>query len=153
MLRQILYFNKAGYFPAFSAYVHCLSSVIFSEILMFLRSNKKNRVEVSIYDTVGVDKEGNEIILLDVLGTHGEIVGELVENKLELNRLLTMISTLPERERTVLEMRFGLTPAGTKTQREIARELNISRSYVSRIEKRAIKHLIELLAGENHDKK
>lgn len=120
---------------------------------MFLRSNKKNRVEVSIYDTVGVDKEGNEIILLDVLGTHGEIVGELVENKLELNRLLTMISTLPERERTVLEMRFGLTPAGTKTQREIARELNISRSYVSRIEKRAIKHLIELLAGENHDKK
>lgn len=124
-----------------------------NEILMFLRSNKKNRSEVSLYETVGVDKEGNEIILLDILGTHNEIVAELVENKLELQRLMEMITSLPDRERKVLEMRFGLTPAGIRTQREIARELQISRSYVSRIEKRAIKRLVEMLAGENPVKK
>lgn len=112
-----------------------------NEILMHLRYMKKIRSEVSLYDPIGVDKEGNEISLIDVLGTHPEVVPEAVENLLEQKRVLDKLTRLNQREKKVLELRFGLGDGGRRTQREIARKLGISRSYVSRIEKRALSKL------------
>lgn len=112
-----------------------------NEILMHLRFIKKVRAEVSLYDPIGVDKEGNEITLIDILGTHPEVVSEMVENKFEHKRLREKVHHLTRREKKVLEMRFGLEDGARKTQREIAKNLGISRSYVSRIEKRALTKL------------
>lgn len=113
-----------------------------NEILMHLRAMKKTRGEVSLYDPIGVDKEGNEITLIDILGTDPDTVSELVENAFEQARLLTKVKKLSKRERYVLELRYGLFSGCRQTQREIARNLGISRSYVSRIEKRAIMKLM-----------
>jgi RNA polymerase sporulation-specific sigma factor len=113
-----------------------------NEILMTIRSDKKNRNEVSLQDPIGTDKEGNEISLLDVLGTDTDSVLDEIELKLQIRKLYSkMQSTLKYRERIVLEMRYGLTNGKNKTQREIAQILGISRSYVSRIEKKAIMKL------------
>uniref|UniRef100_UPI000AD3558C sigma-70 family RNA polymerase sigma factor n=1 Tax=Desulfolucanica intricata TaxID=1285191 RepID=UPI000AD3558C len=111
------------------------------EILMHLRFMKKVRAEVSLYDPIGVDKEGNEITLIDILGTHPEVVAEIVENSFEHKRLRDKVKLLSRREKKVLELRFGLTGENRKTQWEIAKSLGISRSYVSRIEKRALSKL------------
>ncbi len=119
-----------------------------NEILMHLRSIKKNRIEVSLYDSIGVDKEGNEIALVDVLGTDAEIVTEEVENNFEQRRLLDKVKRLSGREKNVLELRFGLFNGIRKTQKEIAWKLGISRSYVSRIEKRAINKLMKEFKSE-----
>ncbi len=112
-----------------------------NEILMHLRYLKKAKAEVSLYDPIGVDKEGNEITLIDILGTHPEVVSETVENGFEQKRLREKVHQLSRREKKVLELRFGLDDGARKTQREIARSLGISRSYVSRIEKRALNKL------------
>jgi len=114
-----------------------------NEILMHLRATKKNKGEVSLYDPIGVDKEGNEITLIDVLGTHPDIVPDVVQTNVEFQQTLAKIKHLNKRERKVLEMRFGLINGFRKTQREIAKMLGISRSYVSRIEKRALEKLIK----------
>ncbi len=119
-----------------------------NEILMHLRAIKKNRVEISLYDSIGVDKEGNEITLIDVLGTDAEVVAEIVENNFEQRRLLDKVRKLNGREKNVLELRFGLFNGMRKTQKEIARKLGISRSYVSRIEKRALHKLIKDFKAE-----
>jgi len=112
-----------------------------NEILMHLRFMKKVRAEISLYDPIGTDKEGNEVSLIDVLGTHPEVVPETVENLFEQKRILDKLGQLTQREKKVLELRFGLGDGGRRTQREIARRLGISRSYVSRIEKRALSKL------------
>ncbi|MDI6812323.1 MAG: RNA polymerase sporulation sigma factor SigK [Desulfitobacteriaceae bacterium] len=114
-----------------------------NEILMHLRSLKKTRGEVSIYDPIGVDKEGNEITLIDVLDSEEEAISDTVENKFEQKALLEKVKKLNRRERLVLSLRYGLMNGPRRTQREIARTLGISRSYVSRIEKRAIEKLLE----------
>jgi RNA polymerase sporulation-specific sigma factor len=119
-----------------------------NEILMHLRATKKNKVEISLYDSIGVDRDGNEITLLDVLGTEPEIVADMVESTLEQERLLDKVKRLNKREMNVLELRFGLFNGNRKTQKEIARKLGISRSYVSRIEKRAINKLIKEFKAE-----
>ncbi|MFA5881216.1 MAG: RNA polymerase sporulation sigma factor SigK [Eubacteriales bacterium] len=119
-----------------------------NEILMHLRAIKKNRIEVSLYDSIGVDKEGNEITLIDVLGTDAEVVTDLVESAFEQRRLMEKIRHLNSREKNVLELRFGLMNGMRKTQKEIARKLGISRSYVSRIEKRALHKLIKDFKAE-----
>jgi len=120
-----------------------------NEILMHLRVVKKSRAEISLYDPIGMDREGNEITLIDVLGTHPEIVPETVEEHLEQGRLLNRIHRLTEQEKKVLELRFGLGDNIRRTQLEIARLLGISRSYVSRIEKRALNKLIKDLNGSD----
>jgi RNA polymerase sporulation-specific sigma factor len=102
-----------------------------------------------LYDPIGIDKEGNELILLDVLGTEQDIVANLVESKQEQKEILKKIQGLKEREKIVLQMRFGLFNGLRTTQKEIARKLGISRSYVSRIEKKAIKNLIKELEKEH----
>lgn len=109
-----------------------------NEILMHLRSLKKARKDVSLQDPIGTDKEGNEINLLDVLGTDRDEVMNLVELKIERKKIYEHIHILDEREQEVIRWRFGLDNEEERTQREIAKQLGISRSYVSRIEKRAL---------------
>lgn len=116
-----------------------------NEVLMYLRNIKKNRLEVSIYEPIGFDKEGNEISLMDVLYNDNEIL-DTVDAKLQEEKIIEKMGALTRRERMVIEMRYGILSGLKETQREIARKLGISRSYVSRIEKKAINKLINQLA-------
>ena len=109
-----------------------------NEILMYLRSLKKSRKDVSLHDPIGTDKEGNEITLIDILGTRADDVVKQVEMQIERRNIYQHIHILDHREQEVIRARFGLGGEKEKTQREIAKELGISRSYVSRIEKRAL---------------
>lgn len=125
------------------------SKCIENEILMNIRTNKKNKVQVSLQDPIGTDKEGNEISLIDVLGTDIDHILDQVELKVQISKLYEKLeSILTPREREIVQLRYGLTPYGYKTQREIAQNLDISRSYVSRIEKRALKKLRKELKSE-----
>lgn len=113
-----------------------------NEILMLFRNNKKTKGEVFLQDPIGVDKEGNEICLIDILSSEADSVLETVENSLQVKALYKKMSdVLTEREKEILQMRYGLLDGDIKTQREIAGILGISRSYVSRIEKKALKKL------------
>lgn len=115
-----------------------------NEILMCLRSSQKRKGEVSIHEPIGTDGEGNEITLVDVLGTDGAQVHDEVERRLSLTRIRNLVNTrLHGRERTVIEMRYGLVGGRMHAQHEVARLLGISRSYVSRIEKKAMERLRE----------
>ncbi len=108
-----------------------------NEILMLFRNNKKIKGEVYLQDPIGVDKEGNEICLIDVLSSEEDSVVEEVENNLQVKSLYSkMNNALTKREKEILEMRYGLVDGDVKTQREIALILGISRFYVSRIEKK-----------------
>ncbi|ATW23982.1 RNA polymerase sporulation sigma factor SigK [Candidatus Formimonas warabiya] len=123
-----------------------------NEILMHLRSTKNMRSEISLYDPIGIDKEGNEVSLMDVLGTENDSVVDSVESYYEQKQLLEKVGTLENRERYVLQLRYGLCNGFRRTQREIARKLGISRSYVSRIEKKAIQKLMrEMVNSGNHN--
>ena len=113
-----------------------------NEILMYIRSSKKVQNEVSLQDPIGLDKEGNEISLLDVMENDSNSVVDEVELRMQIkNMYKKMKEVLKNREKTVLELRYGLRNGECRTQREIAKILGISRSYVSRIEKKAIKKL------------
>ncbi len=120
-----------------------------NEILMHLRSIKKNKNDLSIYDPIGTDKEGNEITLIDILDTGNEVVSEQVETLLEEEKLRERLNQLSKREKKVIELRYGLNDGINKTQREISKMLGISRSYVSRIEKKALRKLFSDLAAAN----
>jgi RNA polymerase sporulation-specific sigma factor len=109
-----------------------------NEILMHLRALKKTKKDVSLHDPIGQDKEGNEISLIDVLKSDSEDVIDTIQLNMELEKMKEYIDVLDEREKEVIIGRFGLDLQKEKTQREIAKELGISRSYVSRIEKRAL---------------
>jgi RNA polymerase sporulation-specific sigma factor len=109
-----------------------------NEILMHLRSLKKTKKDISLHDPIGQDKEGNEISLLDILKSESEDVVDIIQLNIELEKIKKYIDILDEREKEVIISRFGLDLQKEKTQREIAKELGISRSYVSRIEKRAL---------------
>ncbi len=112
-----------------------------NEILMHLRKTKKLKQEKKIHDPIGSDKEGNKISLIDILGTPADEVSKEVELLLDGEKLYERLEKLTSREEKVLKLRYGLKNNPIKTQREIADELNISRSYVSRIEKKAINKL------------
>lgn len=113
-----------------------------NEILMLIRNTKKIKNEVYLQDPIGVDKEGNEISLMDVLSSEEDSVIEVVENRIQVRKLYDKINIcLTDREKIIIKMRYGLTDGKPKTQREIAALLQISRSYVSRIEKRALKKM------------
>jgi len=119
-----------------------------NEILMYLRSKKKVRTEMSLHEPIGVDKEGNEIYFMDILGTGAEVITDTVAARFEERKLWEVIKILSPQERKVITMRFGLLNGDKCTQKEIARKLGISRSYVSRIEKRAINRLGEHYLAE-----
>ena len=115
-----------------------------NEILMYLRAGKKLKNEVSIQMPLGVDKEGNEISLLDILGSDADMIVDDVSLQMNITMLYTLMRQhLTQRERVVLELRYGLGCAPARTQREIADMLGISRSYVSRIERKAVQKLRE----------
>lgn len=115
-----------------------------NEILMHLRASKKIQNEVSIHEPLGTDGEGNEISLMDILSTENEDVEEKLDLAQRIKKLYILIkSVLGSREQTIVRMRYGLCGTGGKTQREVAEHLGISRSYVSRIEKKALAKLEE----------
>ncbi|GAA4074036.1 RNA polymerase sporulation sigma factor SigK [Amphibacillus indicireducens] len=109
-----------------------------NEILMFLRSTKKSKNDISLQDPIGQDKEGNEISLFDILEADNEDIIEYIQLNLEVAKINKYLSVLDDREKLVLISRYGLDNEKERTQKEIAKELKISRSYVSRIEKRAL---------------
>ena len=113
-----------------------------NEILMYFRSNKKNDSNISLDDKIGFDKEGNEITILDVLKTPMPMFDEILETKDNIKLLRKYFNTLTEREKEIIIRRYGLDMHDEQTQKEIAYDLNISRSYVSRIEKRAITKIL-----------
>lgn len=118
------------------------SKCIDNEILMYLRSKKKTNKEISLYEPIGTDKEGNEIKLYDVIEAQDEDVPEKIHLKENIQKLYEKVENeLSAREKLVLKMRYGLYNGEEYTQREVAAQLGISRSYVSRIEKSAIEKL------------
>ncbi|MCK9442998.1 MAG: RNA polymerase sporulation sigma factor SigK [Tissierellaceae bacterium] len=120
-----------------------------NEILMTIRSNKKLKLELSLHEPIGRDKEGNEINLLDILGSDIDKILDEVDLKLQIKKLYEAIKLdLKERERIIIELRYGLIDGNCKTQREIAGLLGISRSYVSRIETRALGKLNKSLLNK-----
>lgn len=122
------------------------SRCIENEILMHLRSAKRRKGEMSLQEPVGTDREGNEISLMDILNVADEDAIESVDYLLHADKLYSELSFLPERERTVLALRYGLK--GKKySQKQIAKLLNISRSYVSRLEKKALETLGKRFEG------
>ena len=124
------------------------SRCIENEILMYLRANRKNRNVVLMGDSIGTDKDGNELSLEELLGTDANLVADEVENSIESKRAIQLMNeVLDSREMTVLRMRYGLNDGEPRHQHEVARELNISRSYVSRIEKKALEKLRDALDG------
>jgi len=124
-----------------------------NEILMHLRSLKKTKKDVSLHDPIGQDKEGNEISLIDVLKSENEDIIDTIQLNMELEKIKKYLSILDEREKEVIIGRFGLNTQQEKTQREIAKELGISRSYVSRIEKRALMKMFHEFYRNEKEKK
>lgn len=119
------------------------SRCIENEILMYLRRNHKTRMEVSIDEPLNVDWDGNELLLSDILGTDEDIIYRNLEDEAEKKLLLKAVNKLSEREKTIIDLRFGLnSPDGKElTQKEVADMLGISQSYISRLEKKIIKRL------------
>ena len=118
------------------------SKCIENEILMVLRSNKKHSKNVSLYEPIGLDKDGLEIQLHEVLPSSDELLVDEINHNERLNALLKYLNVLDEREMKIISLRFGLNNKTEYTQKEIAKMYNISRSYVSRIEKRALTKLL-----------
>ena len=118
-------------------------AAIGNEILMCLRSSQKRKGEVSLQEPIGLDAEGNEITLIDVLGTDADEVHGQVERRVSLQDVRRLVESLRGRERTVIEMRYGLMDGHAYAQQEVADKLGISRSYISRIEKKAMLALRE----------
>ncbi|GLG00016.1 hypothetical protein Alches_00550 [Alicyclobacillus hesperidum subsp. aegles] len=109
-----------------------------NEILMQLRAQRKTRKDVSLYSPIGTDKEGNEITISDILFSESDSTEDEVSRKMEIDGMKKLLDVLDERERRVIELRFGLVDGHEWTQNEVADLLEISRSYVSRLEKRAL---------------
>ena len=138
LIKSVMTFNaeKGNRLAAYA------SKCIDNEILMYLRSKKKTSKEISLYEPLGTDREGNEILLYDVIETDEPDATERIVLKQNIQKLYEELeSLLTSRERLVLKMRYGLYNGEEYTQREVARQLGISRSYVSRIEKSAIEKL------------
>lgn len=117
------------------------SRCIENEILMYLRRTSKHKLEVSIDEPLNVDWDGNELLLSDILGTQEDIVEKGMEQEAERQLLKNALKQLKERERYIIELRYGLSGKEPLTQKEVADKLGISQSYISRIEKRIIRQL------------
>ncbi|MDE6579072.1 MAG: RNA polymerase sporulation sigma factor SigE [Ruminiclostridium sp.] len=117
------------------------SRCIENEILMFLRKSSQYKHEISIDEPLNVDWDGNELLLSDVLGTDNDVVNVNIENETEQQILRKLVAALPDRERIIMEMRFGLKDGKELTQKEVADKIGISQSYISRLEKKIIKRL------------
>ena len=112
---------------------------------MFIRKNKKRKTEVSLEDALNYDAEGNELHLEDILGTDVELVPKEYESKIDKELLLKEISSLSDRDKEIMVLRYGLYNKEEFTQKEVAQILGISQSYISRIEKKVIKKLKQVM--------
>ena len=121
------------------------SRCIENEILMFLRKASQRRNEISIDEPLNTDWDGNELLLSDILGTEEDTVNRGIESEVEKKLLMGEIEKLNERERTIMEMRFGLNGRKEMTQKQVANTVGISQSYISRIEKKIIRSIRENL--------
>jgi len=117
------------------------SRCIENEILMYLRRNNKVKAEISFYEPLNTDWDGNKLLLSDILGTDNDIVYNLIEDEVDKQLLFIAMKKLSEREKEIIKLRFGLTGKGEKTQKQVADILGISQSYISRLEKRIIRRL------------
>lgn len=117
------------------------SKCIENEILMYLRKTSKTRNEISFDEPLNIDWDGNELLLSDILGTESDIITKYIEEEVDKVLLNQAIDKLSEREKSIVELRFGLTSGLERTQKEVADLLGISQSYISRLEKRIIKRL------------
>ncbi len=117
------------------------SRCIENEILMFLRKSSQLRNEISIDEPLNVDWDGNELLLSDILGSDFDVVNANIEQEIECNMLLSAVDKLDEREREIMNLRFGLHGNGVHTQKEVADMMGISQSYISRLEKKIIRKL------------
>ncbi len=117
------------------------SRCIENEILMFLRKSSQYRNEISIDEPLNIDWDGNELLLSDILGTDEDVVNRGIEIEAERNMIREVVDSLKGREKQIMQMRFGLVDGKEKTQKEVADEIGISQSYISRLEKRIIKNL------------
>ncbi|MED3784421.1 RNA polymerase sporulation sigma factor SigE [Geobacillus stearothermophilus] len=117
------------------------SRCIENEILMYLRRNNKVRAEVSFDEPLNIDWDGNELLLSDVLGTEDDVITKDLEADVDRRLLLNALHQLSDREKQIMELRFGLSGGEEKTQKDVADLLGISQSYISRLEKRIIKRL------------
>ena len=121
------------------------SRCIANEILMFLRKNKRKKVEISLEETLNYDAEGNELRLEDILGTEDDVVPKELENIMDKETLKKEIDILDEREKEIMMLRYGLDNTQEYTQKEVAEMLGISQSYISRIEKKVVKKLQNIM--------
>lgn len=119
-----------------------------NEILMLLRASRKRRGDVSLSDPVGTDKEGNDLSFQDILGTAPGQVEDEVVRRISMEKVRRLVKKLPRKERTVIEMRYGMLDGRMHPQHEVAAVLGISRSYVSRMEKRAVEMLRAGMEGD-----
>ena len=127
------------------SYFRVISVTIANEILMSLRQNKKRQNDISLQDSAGVDKEGNEVTLEEKLADDGKSVEEITALKIRIENLYKLMKErLTPRELEIVSLRYGLNGEKEKTQREIAANMGISRSYVSRIETKALSKLRDL---------
>ncbi|WP_188205731.1 RNA polymerase sporulation sigma factor SigE [Alkalibacillus aidingensis] len=117
------------------------SRCIENEILMYLRRNNKRKTEVSFDEPLNVDWDGNELLLSDVLGTEEDLITKDLETSVDKTLLISALSTLNGREKQIMEMRFGLSGYKEQTQKDVADQLGISQSYISRLEKKIIRRL------------
>lgn len=117
------------------------SRCIENEILMYLRKAGSHKYEISIDEPLNIDWDGNELMLSDILGTENDIIIRPIEQDVEKSILLEAVSRLSLREKTIMQMRFGLIDGREKTQKEVADAVGISQSYISRLEKKIIKRL------------
>ncbi len=126
------------------------SRCIENEILMFLRRNSKTKLEVSIDEPLNVDWDGNELLLSDILGTEEDVIYRDIENDVERKLLMKAISRLSERERLIINLRYGLNRGDghEMTQKEVAELLGISQSYISRLEKKIMNRLKKEISKE-----
>lgn len=121
------------------------SRCIANEILMFLRKNKRKKVEISLEETLNYDAEGNELRLEDILGTEDDIVPKELESIIDKEILKKEIDILDDREKEIMTLRYGLNNTQEYTQKEVAEMLGISQSYISRIEKKVVKKLQNIM--------
>ena len=117
------------------------SRCIENEILMYLRKSSQTKNEISIDEPLNVDWDGNELLLSDILGSDQDIVNKRIEQEVECEVLLNAVSKLSNREKSIMELRFGLSGNQEHTQKEVADSLGISQSYISRLEKKIIERL------------
>ena len=131
--------NKGSMLTTYAA--KCIEN----EILMYIRANKKHRQAVSLFESVGTDKEGNDIALMDIIPQQENGYDD-IENSIVMEKIKSVMSeVLSDVEYEVIALRYGMTKSGAKTQSQVAEKLNISRSYVSRIEKRAVSKIAKAI--------